>query len=814
MPLPTSDARENQRLGDFEIVREIGRGGMGVVYEARQVSLNRRVALKVLLGGIGLDPESVQRFQREAEAAGKLHHTNIVPVYASGKENGTYFFAMEVIDGPSLAQVIRQRRQQPAGGAAPGPASGTGLASSSLGPDRGYFEQAAESIAEVADALDYAHKQGVIHRDIKPANLLLSPDGRLSLSDFGLARLLEQPALTRTGELGGTPAYMSPEQVTAGRVPLNHRTDIYSLGATLYEMLTLQRPFTGETREQLLAQILQKDPPPPRRVNPRIPVDLETICLKAMDKDPDRRYQTAGQMAEDLRRFGKRLAISARRPGPVERLMKWARRHPTAATAAGLIVLALGIAGFFAWQAHRSGQELRQEKARAALDLAMVAAMSGDLDRAESKLAVAEQLGAGTGQARLVRGMVELYRGDSDGAARILRQTVKEMPDSLAAHALLGAAYLHQQNLVELELVERRAQQLKPSTPEDIVFRALLMSISEPELGKALVNDPEFRRNTSVLARAVRAEVLCNYAMFTGKADAAEAAVEAAERLSDVLPESPVTLKNIVMAYLVLASAQEAAGHLDLRDRAFEKAGAAAETLKAFPKSAVASLARYNYFERRDRLDEAEAVCEQARRTAGGFQFDLLLAGILYRKGELERARMILWDVKRKGSFPVTALCYVLTDLGEPQSVDQILEASDREIPTSIGRLYLYTVADFSGRRDAVVRLLKPLKPDQMANRQHGWYRHLLAYSQRDLKEEALLHLADSRARECEAHFFIAMRHLGEGRRDVARLHFEKSAGTHMLGYNDYQWSRAFLARIEKTEKNGEDWPGWIKPTK
>ena len=148
-------------------------------------------------------------------------------------------------------------------------------------------------IADVAEALDHAHKSGVIHRDIKPANLLLAQDGRLSVNDFGLARILEQPGVTMTGEFVGTPAYMSPEQIASGRVPLDHRTDIYSLGATLYELLTLQRPFHGQRRDQMLAQIVQKDPPPPRRVNPQVPVDLETICLKAMDKDPDRRYASA-----------------------------------------------------------------------------------------------------------------------------------------------------------------------------------------------------------------------------------------------------------------------------------------------------------------------------------------------------------------------------------------------------------------------------------------------------------------------------------------------------------------------------------------
>src|SRR4029077_1037695 len=180
-------------------------------------------------------------------------------------------------------------------------ASGSGT-SSGLSADHRYFDTVAGMIADVADALDHAHKNNVLHRDIKPSNLLMAPDGRLSINDFGLARMLEQPGMTMTGEFVGTPAYMSPEQLTAGRTPLDHRTDIYSLGATLYELLTLQPPFRGDRRDQVLAQILHKEPIPPRKLNRKVPVDLETICLKCLEKDPDLRYPTAGQLADDLRR--------------------------------------------------------------------------------------------------------------------------------------------------------------------------------------------------------------------------------------------------------------------------------------------------------------------------------------------------------------------------------------------------------------------------------------------------------------------------------------------------------------------------------
>jgi serine/threonine protein kinase len=311
------------RLGDFEIMRELGRGGMGVVYEAVQTSLRRTVALKVLGPGLGLTPKAVDRFRREAAAAAKLHHTNIVPVYATGEADGVHFYAMERIDGPPLDQVIRQLRAgAPADTLLTGPpadATPTGPYVPSEPPPSGSgansaaarFDRAAAMIADVAEALHHAHQNGVTHRDIKPSNLLLSSDGRLSVTDFGLARMLEQPGMTVSVESVGTPAYMSPEQITVGRIPVDHRTDIYSLGATLYELLTLRPPFAATGRDQLLALIIQKDPPAPRSIAPKVPRDLETICLKCMEKDPDRRYQSGKELADDLRRYLNRFAILA-----------------------------------------------------------------------------------------------------------------------------------------------------------------------------------------------------------------------------------------------------------------------------------------------------------------------------------------------------------------------------------------------------------------------------------------------------------------------------------------------------------------------
>ncbi|HEY7312916.1 MAG TPA: serine/threonine-protein kinase, partial [Gemmataceae bacterium] len=370
---PPADGPISGVLGDFRIVREVGRGGMGVVYEAEQISLGRRVALKVLPFAATMDARQLQRFHNEARAAAGLHQEHIVPVHAVGCERGIHFYAMQFIDGRTLAELIEQQRA-PGGGAASEPTEAytphqtgdvtaetvevraertppPGMATSGPVGDGAYFRRVAEWGEQAAEALEYAHSVGIVHRDVKPANLMVDSQGKLWVTDFGLARTAGDSGLTMTGDLLGTLRYMSPEQALAKHGLVDHRTDVYSLGVTLYELLTLQPAVDGKDRQEILKRIAFEEPAAPRSLNRAVPTELETIVLKAMAKEPAERYATAKELADDLRRFLDDKPVLARRPSLMQRARRWARRNRSlvGSLAAGLLLAAVALGGSVGW---------------------------------------------------------------------------------------------------------------------------------------------------------------------------------------------------------------------------------------------------------------------------------------------------------------------------------------------------------------------------------------------------------------------------------------------------------------------------------
>lgn len=359
------------QLGDFRVIRELGRGGMGIVYEAVQESLHRHVALKVLHTAGPACPGLVQRFDREARAAAQLHHTNIVPIFGVGEHNGIPYYAMQFIEGHSLEQVLetlRRCRGRTEGGVGPAEVPARLLGSPLLKSGPGYWHEVARIGIQVADALAHAHHHGVVHRDIKPSNLLLDGEGTVWVADFGLAKGVDQEDLTRTGEVMGTLRYMPPEAFTG---QTGTGSDIYALGLTLYELAVGRPAFQAADAAKLIHEVQHREPARPRTLEPQLPRDLETIILKASDKEPASRYESAAVLAEDLRRFLADEPITARPVSPVERLGRWCRRNPTVAGLLATVALVLTVGTVVSWVfAIRAGERAEAEKAaRAEADL-------------------------------------------------------------------------------------------------------------------------------------------------------------------------------------------------------------------------------------------------------------------------------------------------------------------------------------------------------------------------------------------------------------------------------------------------------------
>ncbi|HOY59273.1 MAG TPA: serine/threonine-protein kinase [Verrucomicrobiota bacterium] len=321
-------------FGDYELIEEIARGGMGVVYRARQLSLNRVVAVKTILAGEFATPEFIRRFRAEAAAAAVLHHPNIVAIHEVGIHAGRHFFSMDLVEGPSLATLV---------GHVPLPA-----------------KRAARYVNAIAKAVHYAHENGILHRDLKPSNVLIDADDQPRITDFGLAKRLEgETGLTVSGHLVGSPNFMPPEQASAEHGKVGRPSDVYALGGILYYLLTARPPFQADSIEAVVSHLLTIEPVSPRLLNHSVPRDLETICLKCLEKEPGRRYPTAAALAEELDRFLAGKPIQARPIGLIGKVWRWARRNPLPAglALALALVCAAGFGGVV-WQWRKARERL------------------------------------------------------------------------------------------------------------------------------------------------------------------------------------------------------------------------------------------------------------------------------------------------------------------------------------------------------------------------------------------------------------------------------------------------------------------------
>ncbi|MCI0342874.1 MAG: protein kinase [Planctomycetales bacterium] len=409
-----------RKLGAYALHREAGRGAMGVVYEATDTSeagSGRRVAVKVLPPQMADSKDARERFVREGSAMAKLRHPNILPVYGMGEQEGILYYAMAFVSGRSLKDILDSE-------ALP-------------------FTDAARYVKAAAEALHYAHEQGVIHRDVKPANIMLDQDGTVLLADFGIAKSEDQATLTASGTVMGTPMYMSPEQALGQTSSLDGRSDVYSLGATLYEAITRAKPYVGEDVRTILRHVVETEPVLPRRINKKVPRGLEAVALQAMEKQKHRRYGDAGLMAEDLGRFLGGEPVRAKTRGPIGRALRWAGRHKAAAALLFVLVFgSAGGAGAVAWTTLE-----RQRQVRAALDQAAAALAAGRLDEADTSTGVAESLSPGNPEAAAGREaarakrseMAEIRKRDDERRAAELARSEAEARTREGTQALAPA---------------------------------------------------------------------------------------------------------------------------------------------------------------------------------------------------------------------------------------------------------------------------------------------------------------------------------------------------------------------------------------
>jgi tetratricopeptide (TPR) repeat protein len=526
-PMPATDTTTLLGdFGDYELLEEIGRGGQGVVFRARQKSLNRTVALKIIGLGQWASKAHIRRFRLEAEAAASLDHPCIVPIYEVDERDGSCYFSMKLIEGSQLDEVVK-RTPMP-------------------------VRQAAELMAKVARTVHYAHEHGILHRDIKPGNILLDVKGEPHLTDFGLARLLEsESTVTRTLEVLGTPSYMAPEQAAGNNTKLTNATDVYGLGAVFYQLLTGHPPFAGGTTFETVRLVLDTEPRQPRLWNPKIDRDLSTICLKCLEKDPHRRYPSALALAEELERWLRHEPIRARHTGVFTRGKKWLRRNPT--TAAFILVVAVSMAGVL-WELPR----VQEERALV---------RRTNLSAQEKARLEAEQTNNPAAYDAYLRGRAFPGGWHLDGAVRLFQEAVKLDPNFVLAWAYLSMAQSQSYwlgtdpsaaRLAAAKDAPDRALALDPDLPETHLALGYYRYYGQRDYTGALV---EFRQAERALPNS--ADVILALAALQRRLGHWDEAIAEQRRAVALDPRNFHASFNLTTTYMMMRRFPEALATVD-----------------------------------------------------------------------------------------------------------------------------------------------------------------------------------------------------------------------------------------------------------
>jgi tetratricopeptide (TPR) repeat protein len=577
--------------------------------------------------------------------------------------------------------------------------------------------------------------------------------------------------------------------------------------------LTLQPPFPGKQRDQVLAQILHKEPKAPRKVNAKVPLDLETISLKCLEKDPDRRYPSAKELADDLRRYVNRFAISARRAGPLTRLKKWAKRNPAVAAAGLLVLVAIATAGFFAWQAHRAEQqrqadqrkreeEALAERRRAAIERGMAAGLAADLPAAEKAVAEAEELGAAVGDIRLLQGFIAIYTGRIPEGVAYFEQAVELMPESVAARALLCYAKVQAGDWWRAERLLEQATARTPRTPQDKLFMGQAIGVFRPADGLPLM-DQALAERPSAIGHALRANIQMQLARHTGAVADAEAALVDAEMTKRLLPGNPFSLWNAADAQMAAAAAYRKAGRPDKEAEHLEAAGREADALAKFPKNYGAVVTRNMVALARAGLGGVDMIAEyqQARDNSPKGVMEAYEAYDLFCQGRDAEAG----DLAR--NWPPNTLSFLVA-LGrrdgwaDARRVCKAMVGPDRSVVSRLAGAPLLLAV---GSPDEVAALARDLLAtvDPLPFRWRYDHAAMLAFLDGSASEADLLGCPVANEYErCHRHYLIGWKRLGAGHRDGARAAFQEAYEVMQVAASDWVMARAMLIRMKDP-----DWP-------